>query len=64
MTCGTLLAWLAQPSQEQLKERKEKKLQAAFLTRAPWLTDYDRAREESKKTGKPIFAYFTRSYSP
>ncbi len=51
------------PSQEQLKANLEAKLKAPFLTKAAWLTDYDAAREEAKKSGKPIFAYFTRSYA-
>lgn len=42
---------------------RDKKLQEPFLAKASWITDYDKAREESKKTGKPIFAYFTRSYA-
>ncbi len=40
------------------------KLKEAFLTKASWLTDYDKARETAKKESKLIFAYFTRSYSP
>jgi hypothetical protein len=42
---------------------RDKKLQEPFLSKASWITDYDKAREESKKSGKPIFAYFTRSYA-
>ncbi len=42
---------------------RDKKLKEPFLTKAAWITDYDKAREESKKSGKPIFAYFTRSYA-
>jgi hypothetical protein len=51
------------PSQEQLKANLEAKLKAPFLAKAPWITDFDKARDESKKSGKPIFAYFTRSYA-
>jgi hypothetical protein len=40
------------------------KLRSPFLSQASWITDYDQARRESAKTGKPIFAYFTRSYAP
>jgi hypothetical protein len=53
-----------QPTQEQLVERRDAKLQSAFLGKAAWITDYDKAREESRKSNKLIFAYFTRSYSP
>ena len=28
-----------------------------------WLTDFDKAKAEAEKTGKPIFAYFTRTYA-
>ncbi len=51
------------PTQEQLIERRDAKLKAAFLTKASWITDFDKAREESKKSGNLIFAYFTRSYA-
>ena len=49
--------------QEAMKANLEKKLESEFLKAAPWITDYDKAREEAKKSGKLIFAYFTRSYS-
>ena len=45
-------------------QRRDEKLAEPWLKKANWITDYDVAREESKKTGKPIFGYFTRSYSP
>jgi hypothetical protein len=56
--CGPLLG------QEDLVKKKEKKLASKWLTKAPWITDYDQAREQAKNSGKPIFAYFTRSYAP
>jgi hypothetical protein len=52
------------PSQDELKQKRDAKLKEAFVTKAPWITDYDKAREESKKSSKFIFAYFTRSYAP
>jgi hypothetical protein len=58
--CMLLLALQAQG----LEELRDKKLKSAFLQKAAWFTDYDKAREESKKSGKPIFVYFTRSYAP
>ncbi len=58
------LAQAQPPSQEELVKRREAKLKEAFLAKAPWISDFDKAREESKKSAKPIFAYFTRSYSP
>ncbi|MHC4516145.1 MAG: hypothetical protein ACYTGW_19105 [Planctomycetota bacterium] len=53
-----------QPDQEELKARREEKLACEFLTKANWITNYDKARAEAKKSKKVIFAYFTRSYSP
>lgn len=49
---------------DDLKIKLEKKLKSEFIQKAGWFTDYDKAREEAKKSGKPIFGYFTRSYSP
>jgi len=65
MSLGLLLGLastaLAQDTPEQ---KRDKKLQLPFLKKAAWFTDYDKALEESKKSGKAVFAYFTRSYSP
>ena len=59
-----VLAGLSTASaQDAMQEKLEKKLQSPFLSKAAWITDYDKAREESKKSGKLIFAYFTRSYA-
>ncbi len=49
---------------QSLEEKYQAKTKEAFLTKAAWTTDYDAAREEAKKSGKLIFVYFTRSYSP
>jgi len=54
----------AQDSQEALAQKRDRKLQSAFLKKAAWIADYDKAREAAKKENKLIFAYFTRSYSP
>ena len=51
-------AW-AQSNEEKLEE----KLKESWLVDGGWITDYDKAREEAKKSGKLIFAYFTRSYA-
>src|SRR5688572_4935502 len=65
----SLLAWagdaVAQqaPDQDLMKKNLEKKLEQPFLKNATWFIDYDEAKEAAKKSGKPIFAYFTRSYS-
>jgi len=49
---------------QSLEEKYQAKLKEPFLTKAGWLLDYDKAREEAKKSNKLIFVYFTRSYSP
>ena len=54
----------AQNDQEALRGRYDAKLKKSFLTHATWFTDYDKARAEAKKSGRLIFTYFTRSYSP
>ena len=51
-------------AQESLADKRDKKLASAFLDNGNWFTDYDKARAEAKKTGKPIFGYFTRSFEP
>lgn len=67
---GTLAAAIAlclasrAAAQDELSEKRDKKLKSEFFSKAAWITDFGKAREESKTSGKPIFAYFTRSYSP
>ncbi|MFN3194297.1 MAG: alpha/beta fold hydrolase [Aureliella sp.] len=46
-----------------LVAKREKKLEGAWLKNASWILDYDEAKKEAAKTGKPIFGYFTASYS-
>ncbi len=64
LLAGGLLAASAQEGEDSLKARFEEKLKEPFLKKAPWLLDFAKAREESAKTGRPIFALFTRSYEP
>ena len=52
-----------EPSQEQLIKQRDEKLAKEVFTKAPWVADYDKAREQAKRENKLIFAYFTRSYS-
>ncbi len=49
---------------QSMAERKQHKLSEAWVQQNPWLTDYDAALAESQASGRPIFAYFTRSYAP
>ena len=61
---GLALLLLAPASQAQdLEAKRDKKLKEAWFTSNPWTNDYDKAREEAKKSGKVIFAYFTRTYA-
>ena len=53
----------APPSQDELIQKRDAKLKAAFFSKATWITDYDQARAEAKKRGQPIFGYFSRSYA-
>ncbi len=50
-------------SQEQLVELRTEKLAKEVFKKASWVVDYDAARRRAKESGKPIFAYFTRSYA-
>jgi hypothetical protein len=52
------------PSQDQLKKQRDEKLGEDWVKKFPWVTDYTKAKEEAKKSGKMIFAYFSRSYAP
>ena len=36
----------------------------SWFTGGGWITDFDEAKAQSQKTGKPIFTYFTRTYAP
>ncbi|MBI3724903.1 hypothetical protein HY251_13245 [bacterium] len=44
-------------------KKRDAKLAEGWVKSGGWITDYDKALEESKKSGKLIFAYFTRSYA-
>jgi hypothetical protein len=59
-----LLGMASVAAADTLEERYAKKLTADFITKVSWEQDYDAARKRSAETGRPIFAYFTRSYAP
>ena len=61
---GVLSVFVGLASGQSMEERRDQKLAEPWLKAANWITDYDKALEASRETGKPIFAYFTRSYSP
>jgi hypothetical protein len=56
-------ASLPAQNQEQFKQLRTEKMAKDVFTKAAWTFDYDKARAEARKSGKPIFAYFTRSYA-
>ncbi len=47
-----------------LEARLEAKLAQPFVKNAAWVLDYGKALQESKRSGKLVFAYFTRSFEP
>jgi hypothetical protein len=49
---------------DPLQQKLDKKLSAPFVAKGNWITDFDTAKKKAAETGKPIFAYFSRSYSP
>ena len=57
------LAVAQQDPQAELKQKRTEKLANEVFTKAKWSFDFDAVRAESKRTGKPIFTYFTRSYT-
>jgi len=61
---GLIPTLSAQKSQPELLERRAKKLAKPFVTSAPWMLDYDKARAAAEKQDKILFTYFTRSYAP
>lgn len=61
---GFLLALAAAAAAGELEDAFEAKLEKDFAKNAEWTTDFDAAKARAKEAGKPIFAYFTRSYSP
>jgi hypothetical protein len=52
-----------QKSQEEFAKLRDEKMALEVFQKANWIFDYEAARAEAKKSGKPIFAYFTRSYA-
>ncbi len=61
---GILLALAAAAAAGEMEDKLEKKLSKEFVRNAAWMTDYDAVKAKAEETGKPIFAYFTRSYQP
>ncbi|MHC4859517.1 MAG: hypothetical protein ACYTDY_05435 [Planctomycetota bacterium] len=68
LVCLLLLAAAPAAAQDrgedpkELRRKRDAKLKEAWLQASPWTTSYDEARARAEKSGKLIFAYFTRSY--
>ena len=60
---GFLMSWTSTSAAQSLEENYKKKCEKEFLTKANWFRSFDKAKAESAKTGKPIFAYLTRSFA-
>ena len=54
----------AAQSQARLIELRDGKLLLPFLEQADWARRFDDAKTRATRSGKLIFAYFTRSYAP
>ena len=59
-----LLALATIVSAQDMESRLAEKLEKDFVKNAAWEMDFDAAKQKAKESGKLIFAYFTRSYSP
>lgn len=47
----------------ELEVKFEEKISKPWFTQNGFTADYDVALAKAKETGKPIFAYFTRSFA-
>ena len=50
--------------QEKMQANFTAMQEHAWFTGGGWITDYAAAKAKSNATGRPIFAYFTRTYQP
>ena len=53
-----------QYDQEAMKANFEAMKTHDWYVGGGWTTDFDAAKAKAKESGKPIFAYFTRTYAP
>ena len=53
-----------QKSQDDLRASFAEMQTHSWYVDGAWTTDFGAAKAEAAKTGKPIFAYFTRTYAP
>ena len=53
-----------QKSPEELRKQYEEKISKDWFKSASWSLDLEDSLARATKEGKPVLAYFTRSYSP
>lgn len=61
---ATLLLLTSSALGQSNEEKYKKKLEKPFVKKIEWIQSLEQAQKIAKETGKPIFGYFTRSYSP
>ncbi len=61
---AVLLLFAGAVDAQSMEEKYKAKLEKKFMKSIEWVDSLEKAQAISKKTGKPIFGYFTRSYSP
>lgn len=64
VTIGIAAAQQTDEARTALQQKEAAKLTEPWLGRADWAKDLEAAEARAKKSGKPIFVYFTRSYEP
>jgi hypothetical protein len=62
LASATLLT--ASAHAQSLEEKYTQKLEKDFVSKIEWVRTLEEAQAAARKTGKPVFAYFTRSYAP
>ena len=66
MALAGLACFASAPSAQaqDMQAKYEAKIAENWVSSGNWVLDFDKAKEQAKKEGKVIFAYFTRSYAP
>ncbi|MCA8948297.1 MAG: hypothetical protein KDE27_02270 [Planctomycetes bacterium] len=62
-TLTPLAAQTREYDQEEMAKSFAEMQAEPWFENGGWLLDFDAAKAEAEKTGKPIFAYFTRTYA-
>ena len=61
---GKYLLGIATTLGSARRSRFEAMCEEPWFTGGGWIADYDEARRRAAATGRPIVAYFTRSFAP